>query len=354
MNIKKVSICPVRGPDNMEIVRNESQDAEGDVHEIQLNVEQHFKIKSGGTHESKRNVGRGSEDVLDEGVVDLPLAGGRDAWALCDLDDVKGEPEPEEMKRRVSTGYVTPTRPKGILDDDHLLEYPDTLECMYQNLETSFQPSHHMVGVSDRSTPLLDAGHSSTSPKIWVVKYVDYTSKYGLGFLLNTNSAGVYFNDSTKIILSPDGQIFQYIERRRRGSTGQIEHLIHTHSLRSYPADLTKKVTLLKHFKNYLTEQLAQQPQPQPSSASVALSGDDNVNPVWLNGYLEKTVVMQADTPVLPYVKKWVRTRHAILFRLSNRSVQVVFFDNRWIHLSPSLPLPLSSSVLLLASCLSV
>jgi hypothetical protein len=76
-------------PDNMEIVRNESQDAEEGVHEIQLNMEQHFKIKSGGTHGSKRNVGRGSEDVLDEGVVDLPLAGGRDAWALCDLDDVK-------------------------------------------------------------------------------------------------------------------------------------------------------------------------------------------------------------------------------------------------------------------------
>jgi hypothetical protein len=72
-------------PDNMEIVRNESQDAEEGVHEIQLNMEQHFKIKSGGTHESKRNAGRGSEDVLDEGVVDLPLAGGRDAWALCDL-----------------------------------------------------------------------------------------------------------------------------------------------------------------------------------------------------------------------------------------------------------------------------
>ena len=34
---------------------------------------------------------------------------------------------------------------------------------------------------------------------VWVVRYVDYTSKYGLGFLLNTGSAGVYFNDSTKV-----------------------------------------------------------------------------------------------------------------------------------------------------------
>ena len=55
---------------------------------------------------------------------------------------------------------------------------------------------------------------SKSTAKVWVVRYVDYTSKYGLGFLLNTGSAGVYFNDSTKIVLSADGTIFQYIERK--------------------------------------------------------------------------------------------------------------------------------------------
>ncbi|CAM9916511.1 unnamed protein product [Choristocarpus tenellus] len=29
----------------------------------------------------------------------------------------------------------------------------------------------------------------------------------------------------------------------------------------------------------------------------------------------------------LTYLKKWVRTKHAVLFRLSNRTVQVVFSD---------------------------
>ncbi len=36
----------------------------------------------------------------------------------------------------------------------------------------------------------------------------------------------------------------------------------------------------------------------------------------------------------LTYLKKWVRTRHAILFRLSNRTVQVIFFDHSEILLS--------------------
>lgn len=36
------------------------------------------------------------------------------------------------------------------------------------------------------------------------------------------------------------------------------------------------------------------------------------------------------DSHKMPFLKKWVRTRHAILFRLSNRTVQVLFFDRRY------------------------
>jgi polo-like kinase 1 len=40
------------------------------------------------------------------------------------------------------------------------------------------------------------------------------------------------------------------------------------------------------------------------------------------------------DSPKMPFLKKWVRTRHAILFRLSNRTVQVLFFDRSEVLLS--------------------
>ena len=36
----------------------------------------------------------------------------------------------------------------------------------------------------------------------------------------------------------------------------------------------------------------------------------------------------------MTFVKKWVRTRHAVLFRLSNRQVQVNFFDHTSLLLS--------------------
>ncbi len=37
---------------------------------------------------------------------------------------------------------------------------------------------------------------------------MDYSAKYGLGYLLSDGSTGVYFNDSTKIILDSKGLYF--------------------------------------------------------------------------------------------------------------------------------------------------
>ncbi len=51
-------------------------------------------------------------------------------------------------------------------------------------------------------------------PDVWVKKWVDYSTKYGLGYLLSNNSTGVFFNDSTKIISDPKGVHFYYMERK--------------------------------------------------------------------------------------------------------------------------------------------
>ena len=52
-------------------------------------------------------------------------------------------------------------------------------------------------------------------------------------------------------------------------------------------------------------------------------------------GYREGASGMESHDGEMPFLKKWVRTRHAILFRLSNRVVQVVFFDRSEVLLSP-------------------
>lgn len=76
------------------------------------------------------------------------------------------------------------------------------------------------------------------------------------------------------------------------------------HSLTDYPPSLEKKVTLLHHFKSYL---------------------DQNF----------KSEDIEHDRPLsnLVYIKKWIKTRHAKMFRMSNKVVQVYFKDKTEILL---------------------
>lgn len=50
--------------------------------------------------------------------------------------------------------------------------------------------------------------------EVWVKKWVDYSTKYGLGYYLSNEVTGVFFNDSTKLVLDPNGHHIDYMERR--------------------------------------------------------------------------------------------------------------------------------------------
>jgi polo-like kinase 1 len=65
--------------------------------------------------------------------------------------------------------------------------------------------STHTAGMSTRKStiPALNPGFDAAAMaggEIWVKKWVDYSSKYGLGYILTSKATGVFFNDSTKII----------------------------------------------------------------------------------------------------------------------------------------------------------
>ena len=51
-----------------------------------------------------------------------------------------------------------------------------------------------------KPTPRL----SVKSDVVEVKKWIDYSSKYGIGYVLNNGNFGVYFNDSTKILASTE------------------------------------------------------------------------------------------------------------------------------------------------------
>lgn len=43
---------------------------------------------------------------------------------------------------------------------------------------------------------------------------VDYSAKYGLGYLMSDGSFGVYYNDNTKMVLDPSNTYIEYLEKQ--------------------------------------------------------------------------------------------------------------------------------------------
>ncbi|OMJ68188.1 hypothetical protein SteCoe_34439 [Stentor coeruleus] len=146
---------------------------------------------------------------------------------------------------------------------------------------------------------------SIASSEIWIKKWVDYSNKYGLGYTLSNGATGVFFNDSTKIVISVAGQKFRYYEKKE----AETKDTCSTYLFSDYPKKLKKKIYLLQHFKNYLEGDVKQEAEK--------VEQGDNFN--------ENTI----------YVKKWMRTRHLIMFKLSNKITQVSFQDHTEMILSP-------------------
>ena len=180
------------------------------------------------------------------------------------------------------------------------------LEVMYRRLVECLSNYERVQNGGAKVEPPSPIDRDMWGATKWVTRYVDYTSKYGLGFLLNDGNSGVYFNDSTKAMLSRDVDNFIYVERKK-GTTGSTEP-ISSYTLSDYPVDsLKKKVTLLQHFRSYLLEQ---QKRAEDSG---------EVEP--LSNFKERKNSENGSGMV--YMKKWIRTKHAMLFRLSDGTVQV-------------------------------
>lgn len=126
-------------------------------------------------------------------------------------------------------------------------------------------------------------------PRIWIKKWVDYSNKYGLAFVFSNGCAGMYFNDASKISCTNDGQLFQYLSK----GLNPGEDILNEYTFDEYPQELMKKVKLLQHFKKHL-------------------KNDE--------------IIHESISP-LPYIKKWLVTSHAVIFRLSIKIVQVYFTD---------------------------
>lgn len=138
-----------------------------------------------------------------------------------------------------------------------------------------------------------EAEDPASVPVYWVSKWVDYSDKYGFGYQLSDNSVGVLFNDQTRLILYQDEVNLQYIE---------ADGTEYFHTLKGYPSQLEKKVTLLKYFLSYMNDHL-------------------------LKAGAGAKTVREDESARLPFLKKWFRTKHAIILHLNNGTLQLNFFQ---------------------------
>ena len=137
------------------------------------------------------------------------------------------------------------------------------------------------------------------SSNVHDIKWVDYSSKYGFGYLLNKGHVAVYFNDSTIIIYKPNGTNFFYIKE----NTKEKGIIVKEHKfIENFDEDLNKKIIILENFKAYLLEENKNSP-------------------------IEKKEIEYLDIINYVYVKRWMRTKHAIFFRLNNKIMQFKFLD---------------------------
>jgi polo-like kinase 1 len=112
--------------------------------------------------------------------------------------------------------------------------------------------------------------------------------------------------------------VVEYISRSRE--EGRPQESRASFHMQEPPEALTKKITLIKYFKCYLQKAKGRKEGVEVVVCNDKVAGapDDAVH----------------NSDGLVYVKRWLKTKHAIIFRLSNKSVQVSFFDKTEIILS--------------------
>ncbi|KDQ07292.1 hypothetical protein BOTBODRAFT_149264 [Botryobasidium botryosum FD-172 SS1] len=152
--------------------------------------------------------------------------------------------------------------------------------------------------------PALDA--NLVAPSVFIVSWVDYCHKYGMGYALTDGSVGVHFNDSTSLVLSADKHHVDYISSRRSGSV----YVRKNYTLSEYPEELKSKMYLLTHFEDYMMDHLYGE-----------------------HGYTYEDLDR---THGMDFVQKYLRMKHIIVFKMSHDILQFNFYDHTKMVISSS------------------
>lgn len=95
--------------------------------------------------------------------------------------------------------------------DQHsaLLPARELYEATWRTLNTALA----ITSTAELTSVLVASAEPATAPSVFITSWVDYTHKYGTAYSLTDGTAGLYFNDSTTMVLSPGKKLILYWPR---------------------------------------------------------------------------------------------------------------------------------------------
>lgn len=249
---------------------------------------------------------------LDQNRMHQPSASGMAAPELARrlLDPSQMDAEDEDsFSRRRNSQYLTG-------EDDY------DPEMGQRSLRKKLDDMQLKPDAADTSS----AGMKKTFPPLWVAKWVDYSSKYGVGYMLSDGTVGIYFNDATKMVFTgkTDDSIILYRGSEASPVNRNVEPVaVDPKNFDKTNKDIVKKVKLATHFHHYITSG-SENPTVFKSHSGL--------------GLVETPSSKRREFEPIGsrFVKSCLKSSKGIFWRLSNRTVQFNFFDESEMFLSPT------------------
>lgn len=171
-----------------------------------------------------------------------------------------------------------------------------TLDSSRNLLMTSRPDNSSTASENEEANENQESGQPLRLPSYSVRIWWDYSHRYGLAYMLHNHICGACFNDSSRILLSPDGTFCQYWATQQTPAPDIVD----MSTIEGSP--IRKKLLLIQHFAVELRQRAGAMHYPP--------------------------IEITSQTMTIPHVKYWARTRDGVLFRMANRDIQANFRDH--------------------------
>eukprot|EP00826_Nyctotherus_ovalis_P020228 TRINITY_DN1633_c0_g2_i2.p1 TRINITY_DN1633_c0_g2~~TRINITY_DN1633_c0_g2_i2.p1 ORF type:complete len:685 (+),score=188.78 TRINITY_DN1633_c0_g2_i2:96-2150(+) len=179
-----------------------------------------------------------------------------------------------------------------------------TVQASLLNSQPTANPSRGLK----RSTVSAAPGTRTLDGRVeYVMHHQDYTDKYGIGYILTNGTMGFYYNDMTNLLWLERRAQFAYSDFYNKGEKGGVTYI--SEGCAPTNRDTEKKLKIFTHFRKYYARLSAEGKVPAMELPSASHS--------------EPEVVL----------KRIIKTKNGILFRLTNNIVQMIFIDQSQIVL---------------------